>query len=98
MLKLLLTLCLLSPTITLAKTPSYEHCVQRSTDGRIARSTSVKYQFRKQYPCPSTGKRSGPCPGYVIDHVVALKRCGADTPSNMQWQTIADAKAKDRWE
>jgi len=23
---------------------------------------------------------------------------GADDPSNMQWQTVADAKAKDKWE
>jgi hypothetical protein len=34
----------------------------------------------------------------VVDHVIALKRGGADAPSNMQWQTIADAKAKDRIE
>jgi hypothetical protein len=37
-------------------------------------------------------------PGYVVDHVVALKRGGADSPGNMQWQTIEDAKAKDRIE
>jgi hypothetical protein len=30
----------------------------------------------------------------VIDHVVPLKRGGADAPTNMQWQTKADAKAK----
>jgi len=23
---------------------------------------------------------------------------GADSPSNMEWQTVADAKAKDKWE
>jgi hypothetical protein len=37
----------------------------------------------------------GACPGYVIDHVIALKRGGADAPSNMQWQTVRAAKAKD---
>jgi len=41
---------------------------------------------------------TGPCPGYIIDHVIALKRGGPDTPANMQWQTVEDAKAKDRWE
>jgi hypothetical protein len=34
----------------------------------------------------------------VIDHVVPLKRGGPDAPSNMQWQTKAEAKAKDRVE
>src|SRR5262249_38829977 len=29
---------------------------------------------------------------------IPLKRGGADTPSNMQWQTIEAAKAKDRTE
>jgi hypothetical protein len=34
----------------------------------------------------------------VIDHVQALKHGGADAPSNMQWQTVAAAKAKDKIE
>jgi hypothetical protein len=41
---------------------------------------------------------SGPCPGYVVDHIKALKRGGADDPINMLWESIEDAKAKDRWE
>ena len=36
--------------------------------------------------------------GYVIDHTIPPKRGGADKPSNMQWQTKAAAKAKDKWE
>jgi hypothetical protein len=34
----------------------------------------------------------------VIDHVVPLKRGGADSSQNMQWQTKAEAKAKDKIE
>jgi hypothetical protein len=34
----------------------------------------------------------------MIDHIDPLKRGGADAPSNMQWQTKSDAKAKDKWE
>ena len=37
-------------------------------------------------------------PGYVIDHVNPLECGGADAPSNMHWQTIADGKAKDKTE
>jgi len=49
-------------------------------------------------PCPSTGRSSGKCPGYIIDHVKALACGGADAPSNMQWQTVRAAKEKDAWE
>jgi hypothetical protein len=37
-------------------------------------------------------------PGYVIDHIVPLKKGGCDCPANMPWQTIEAAKAKDQWE
>jgi hypothetical protein len=64
----------------------------RDSHGRIRRSESAKRDFMKQ-----TGYPHGR-PGYVIDHVVPLSKGGADRPSNMQWQTKADAKAKDKWE
>ncbi len=70
----------------------------RDTRGHIKRSPEAKSQFRRGHPCPATGRTSGHCPGYVIDHVRALKHGGADDPSNMQWQTVAAAKAKDRTE
>jgi hypothetical protein len=72
--------------------------VKRYKKGKIARSAKAKDAFRKRNPCPSTGKTSGACPGYTIDHIKPLKRGGADDPINMQWQTKADAKAKDKWE
>jgi hypothetical protein len=59
---------------------------------------AAKREFRKAHPCPATGRTSGACPGYVIDHVVPLKRGGPDAPANMQWQTTAAAKAKDKIE
>ncbi|HEU5296702.1 MAG TPA: HNH endonuclease signature motif containing protein [Burkholderiaceae bacterium] len=72
--------------------------VQRDPDGKIHRSAAAKDDFKKSHPCPSTGKSSGACPGYVIDHVKPLKRGGADDPSNMQWQTVEAAKEKDKVE
>ena len=71
---------------------------KRNTRGRIARSETAKHSFERSHPCPATGKASGACPGYVVDHVVPLKRGGADAPGNMQWQTTAAARAKDRIE
>lgn len=35
-------------------------------------------------------------PEYAVNHVVPLKRGGADKPSNMQWQTKEAVKEKDR--
>ena len=62
------------------------------------RSSSAKADFKREHPCPATGARSGACGGYVIDHIVPLECGGPDAPANMQWQTIAEAKAKDKWE
>ena len=62
------------------------------------RSTAAKHAFQRLNPCPSTGERRGSCPGYVIDHIRPLCAGGPDDPSNMAWQTIQDAKAKDREE
>jgi len=70
----------------------------RDQHGRIQRSATAKAEFKRENPCPSTDLPRGACPGYVIDHVIALKRGGLDAPDNMQWQTKAEAKVKDRWE
>ena len=68
------------------------------SDARIKRSQSAKVEFKNDNPCPATGARKGPCKGYVIDHIKALACGGPDHKSNMQWQTIAEAKLKDKWE
>jgi hypothetical protein len=64
----------------------------RDHRNRILRSEQARDAFMKE-----TGFPHGR-PGYVIDHIIPLAKGGADLPSNMQWQTIAEAKAKDAWE
>lgn len=61
-----------------------------------SRSLSPRYQFRKLNACPSTGKTKGACPGYEVDHTQSLILGGKDEPSNMQWLSIADHRAKTR--
>jgi hypothetical protein len=65
---------------------------------REHRSREVTREFQREHPCPSTGRPSGACPGYRKDHIVPLGCGGPDAVSNLQWQTVAAAKAKDRWE
>lgn len=62
------------------------------------RSQKAKAIFKYSHPCPSTGRVKGSCPNYIIDHIKPLACDGLDDASNMQWQTKAEAKDKDKWE
>lgn len=70
----------------------------RDKNGRIARSSAAVRQFKATHICPGTGKIETSCYGYVVDHVKPLACCGADHPSNMQYQSIKEAREKDKWE
>jgi hypothetical protein len=65
---------------------------ERDGSGRIHQSSSARAEFRRQNACPATGDTSGPCPGYVIDHIVPLACGGEDTPENMQWQSRSEGE------
>src|SRR6476646_4352816 len=58
--------------------------VPRDSHGHIKRTAEAKVHFKKTHPCPSTGRSTGACLGYIIDH--------------MQWQTVEATKLKDRTE
>mgnify|MGYP001019782837 CR=1 FL=1 len=62
------------------------------------RSRAARSEFQRLRPCPANGLQKGPCPGYVVDHIVPLCAGGPDRPQNMQWQRVDDAKLKDREE
>lgn len=65
----------------------YRYCGEpkRNKDGDISRSQRVLSAFQKQYACPATGKTSGSCPGWAIDHVIPLACGGCDAIINLQW-------------
>ena len=92
-----LSFALLSACTAVQPAPA-PSAIQRDAHGRIERSQAARAAFKREHPCPATHLPTGPCPGYIIDHVIALKRGGADSPANMQWQTVEEAKAKDRVE
>jgi hypothetical protein len=87
---------LLAAASTVLASPACE--VPRDKQQKIVRSSAVIKAFKRHNPCPSTGRSAGSCPSYVIDHIEPLCNCGKDAVENMQWQTVDDAKVKDRWE
>jgi len=64
----------------------------RDSHQEIARSETAKRLFMRQ-----KGYSHGR-PGYVVDHIKPLACGGRDEPSNMQWQTVEQARLKDKIE
>lgn len=60
----------------------------------IQRSQAEVRAFRAENPCPATGRRSGPCKGWAVDHIKPLCSGGLDKPSNMQWIEDPDHRFK----
>src|SRR5262245_30769195 len=81
-----------STKTTKASVPKKSSVAKRSSNGRIKRSASARTTFMRRTGYPKGRK------GYVVDHIIPLECGGADAPSNMQWQTVQEAKIKDRSE
>lgn len=60
----------------------------------IERSPAEVRAFRAENPCPATGRRSGACSGWAVDHVRPLCAGGEDKPANMQWIEDRDHRFK----
>lgn len=69
-----------------------------ASSGAATRPSDAEIFFRLDNPCPSTGSTRGPCKGYVIDRVIPRICGGAEAQENMRWATIAEAKAKAKWD
>lgn len=67
-------------------------------EAKQQRSREVTREFQQKNPCPSTGKRSGPCPGYQKDHRHALGCGGSDSTGNLQWLTVEEHARKTAYE
>lgn len=72
--------------------------VQTEAAVAVSRSAAAVAAFKREHPCPAASQDRGTCPGWVVDHIIQLCAGGVDHPSNMQWQTVAEAKAKDKRE
>ena len=58
------------------------------------RSAAEVRAFRAEHPCPVTGRTRGACPGWEVDHIIALCAGGPDKRSNMHWLSKEDHRFK----
>lgn len=76
---------------------------RRDDRGRIVRRADVLAAYKRIHPCPATGKASGACPGWSVNHIIPLASGGCDAVDNMQWLPDAIKRCRaaacvDRWE
>lgn len=64
----------------------------QSVQASTCRDPAVKHKFDVINGYPH-GR-----PGYIVDHKCSLFCSGIDNITNMQYQTVSDSKAKDKWE
>lgn len=64
----------------------------RDGRGRIRRSRAVVREFERETGHPGGWR------GHVVDHIIPLARGGCDCRYNLEWQTVEEGRAKDRWE
>lgn len=82
---LAIALCAFEAKADPLKDERYVDEIKRDAKGQILRRADVLVAFKKIHPCPSTGKSTGACRGWSIDHVIPLACGGLDGVSNLQW-------------
>ena len=53
-------------------------------------------EFRRTHPCPATGRTTGACPGWQVDHIEPLCAGGADAQPNLHWLDTTTHQRKTR--
>lgn len=83
--------------------PRYCGSPKRDANGKIVRSSKAISEFRSWHPCPSTGSKTGACPGWAINHTIPIACGGCDAAFNMDWmpndeKSCAGKHCRDRYE
>lgn len=67
----------------------------------VHRSQALVRHFKRTHVCPSTGTVTSTCHD-IVDHIIPLclgpEAGGLDVLENLQYQSVAEAKAKDKIE
>lgn len=79
------------------KEERYVNQVKRDAKGQILRRADVLVAFKKIHPCPSTGKTTGACNGWQMNHVIPLACGGIDAVSNLSWQPTVTKTCWQDW-
>jgi len=90
------TIRLIALILALGVQPAFGQSRAGHHRGRWDGDPAQRAAFTRANPCPSTGKTSGDCPGYVVDHRVPLACGGADKPTNMLWRSTTEPAANAR--
>jgi hypothetical protein len=85
--------CLRRTGLNRSPTPTPRHGCATASAARPSRTP-----LREPTPAPTTTPRAAPAPRLRHRPHQAPVCGGADDPGNMQWQTVAEGKAKDTWE
>lgn len=70
---------------------------ERDANGEITRSTAVLNAFKRIHPCPSTGKTTGACPRWAMNHVIPRACGGCDSVNNIDWMATDIKTCKEDW-
>lgn len=95
---LLCGLCLAQTVLDPYKEIRYCGPPKRDAGGEILRDSKVITAYRKVHKCPSTGKYTGACPDYALNHMVPLACGGCDAVWNMSWMRNDIKALEDRVE